>query len=75
MPRMEKVYWQTESAMNSPVLEQSVLNIQTAKAKEKLAKSELLPKVALWQPIISTGLSPSNFLPIDKESQCMVLWA
>lgn len=60
-------YWQAESAMNSPILEQSVLNIQTAKAKEKLAKSELLPKVAFVAANHFDGPITFELPPIDKN--------
>lgn len=60
-------YWQAESAMNSPVLEQSVLNIQTAKAKEKLAKSELLPKVAFVAANHFDGPITFELPPVDKN--------
>ena len=39
--------WQTEALVSSPALQQSVLNMQIARENEKLAKSDLLPKVAL----------------------------
>lgn len=60
-------YWQAESAMNSPILEQSVLNIQAAKAKEKLAKSELLPKVAFVAANHFDGPITFELPPIDKN--------
>ena len=42
-----EAYWQTTSTMNSPLLEQSSNAIRIAEQKEKIAKSDLLPKVAL----------------------------
>ena len=39
--------WQTEALVSSPALQQSALNMQIARENEKLAKSDLLPKVAL----------------------------
>lgn len=42
-----EAYWQTASTMNSPLLEQSSNAIRIAEQKEKIAKSDLLPKVAL----------------------------
>ena len=41
-----EAYWQTAGAMSSPLLEQSSNAIKIAEQKEKLAKSDLLPKVA-----------------------------
>ena len=60
-------YWQTECAMNSPLLEQSVLGVQSAKAKEKLAKSELLPKVALVVANHFDGPVTFELPPVDKN--------
>lgn len=48
-------------------LEQSVLNIQAAKAKEKLAKSELLPKVAFVVANHFDGPITFELPPIDKN--------
>ena len=42
-----EAYWQTARTMNSPLLEQSSNAIRIAEQKEKIAKSDLLPKVAL----------------------------
>jgi hypothetical protein len=39
-----EAYWQTASTMNSPLLEQSSNAIRIAEQKEKIAKSDLLPK-------------------------------
>lgn len=40
--------WQNEAAINSPALKMSQLNIDMKRAEERLAKSERLPKVALF---------------------------
>lgn len=41
-----EAYWQTAGTLNSPLLEQSSNAIRIAEQKEKIAKSDLLPKVA-----------------------------
>ena len=41
-----EAHWQIAGTMNSPLLEQSSNAIRIAEQKEKIAKSEMLPKVA-----------------------------
>ena len=60
-------YWQNNSSMNSPLLEQSTLNIRMAREKEKIAKSELLPKVAFFAANKFDGPITSELPPIDKN--------
>ena len=60
-------YWQTESAMNSPLLEQSSLHVRMAKEKEKLAKSEMLPKVAFVASDHFDGPITFELPPVDKN--------
>ena len=44
--RNDEQYWQNQGAMSSPLLEQSANAIHIAEQKEKIAKSDMLPKVA-----------------------------
>ncbi len=60
-------YWQNNSSMNSPLLEQSTLNIRMAQEKEKIAKSELLPKVAFFAANKFDGPITFELPPIDKN--------
>ena len=60
-------YWQNNSSMNSPLLEQSSLNIRMAQEKEKIAKSELLPKVAFFAANKFDGPITFELPPIDKN--------
>ncbi len=60
-------YWQDNSAMNSPVLEKSTLNVSIAREKEKIAKSEILPKVAFVAADNFNGPITFELPPIDKN--------
>lgn len=60
-------YWQDNSAMSSPLLEQSTLNVRMAKEKEKIAKSEILPKVAFVAADNFDGPITFELPPIDKN--------
>ena len=60
-------YWQDNSTMNSPLLEQSTLNVSMAKEKEKIAKSEILPKVAFVAADNFNGPITFELPPIDKN--------
>ncbi len=60
-------YWQGHGAMNSPLLEQSSLNVRMAQQKEKLAKSDLLPKVAFVAANNFNGPITFELPPIDKN--------
>ncbi len=60
-------YWQDNSTMNSPLLEQSTLNVSMAKEKEKIAKSGILPKVAFVAADNFNGPITFELPPIDKN--------
>ena len=62
-----EAYWQQHSAATSPLMEQSALNIQISKQKEKLAKSELLPKVAFVAADNFNGPITFELPPINKN--------
>ena len=62
-----EAYWQTASTMNSPLLEQSSNAIRIAEQKEKIAKSDLLPKVALVAAENFDGPTLFELPPIDKN--------
>ena len=62
-----EAYWQTASTMNSPLLEQSSNAIRIAEQKEKIAKSDLLPKVALVAAENFDGPILFELPPIDKN--------
>ena len=62
-----EAYWQQRSAAASPLMEQSELNINMAKQKEKLAKSELLPKVAVVAADNFNGPITFELPPINKN--------
>ena len=62
-----EAYWQQHSASTSPLLEQSHLNIQMAKQQEKLAKSEMLPKVAFVAADNFNGPITFELPPINKN--------
>ncbi len=60
-------YWQNTALAHSPLLEQSSINISMAQEKEKLAKSELLPKVAVVAANDFNGPITFELPPIDKN--------
>lgn len=62
-----EAYWQTASTMNSPLLEQNSNAIRIAEQKEKIAKSDLLPKVALVAAENFDGPILFELPPIDKN--------
>ncbi len=62
-----EAYWQQHSAANSPLMEQSTLNVDMAQQKEKIAKSELLPKVALVAVDNLNGPITFELPPVDKN--------
>ena len=62
-----EAYWQTAGTMNSPLLEQSSNAIRIAEQKEKIAKSDLLPKVALVAAENFDGPILFELPPIDKN--------
>ena len=62
-----EAYWQTAGLMNSPLLEQSANDIKIAEQKEKLAKSDLLPKVAFVATDQFDGPIMYELPPVDKN--------
>ncbi len=62
-----EAYWQGESAMNSPLLEQSAIRVRMAREQEKLAKSDMLPKVAFVAADNFNGPITFELPPIDKN--------
>jgi len=59
--------WQQRSVASSPIIERSALNVDMARQKEKIAKSELLPKVALVAVNNFDGPIMFELPPIDKN--------
>ena len=59
--------WQALAQTNSPQLEQSQLSTQMAEQQLKLAKSELLPKLALVAADNFSGPFTYDLPPIDKN--------
>lgn len=66
-PQEGESYWQDQASANSPILEQNQLNIHISKQKEKIAKSDLLPKVALVAANNFNGPITFELPPIDKN--------
>ena len=66
-PQEGEAYWQTQATANSPLLEQSELNINISKQKEKIAKSDMLPKVAVVAANNFNGPITFELPPIDKN--------
>ena len=62
-----EAYWQTAGTMSSPLLEQSSNAIKIAEQKEKLAKSDLLPKVAFVAAEQFDGPILFELPPVDKN--------
>ena len=62
-----EAYWQTAGTLNSPLLEQSSNAIRIAEQKEKIAKSDLLPKVAFVAAESFDGPILFELPPIDKN--------
>ena len=62
-----EAHWQSIGLENSPLLEQANLNIQQAKQQEKLAKSEMLPKVAFVAADNFNGPITFELPPIDNN--------
>ena len=62
-----EAYWQTAGTLNSPLLEQSSNAIRIAEQKEKIAKSDLLPKVAFVAADNFDGPILFELPPIDKN--------
>ena len=62
-----EAYWQTAGSLNSPLLEQSSNAIRIAEQKEKIAKSDLLPKVAFVAANNFDGPILFELPPVDKN--------
>ncbi len=62
-----ETYWQGESTMNSPALEQSAIRMRMAREQEKVAKSDMLPKVAIVAADNFNGPITFELPPIDKN--------
>ena len=62
-----EAYWQTAGFQNSPLLEQSSNAIRIAEQKEKIAKSDLLPKVAFVAAENFDGPILFELPPVDKN--------
>ena len=63
----DEQYWQNQGAMNSPLLEQSTNAIRIAEQKEKIAKSDMLPKVAFVAADNFDGPITFELPPINKN--------
>ena len=59
--------WQATAAVNSPSLQLSILDVKIAKANEKLAQSEMLPKVAFVAADNFNGPITFELPPVDKN--------
>ena len=62
-----EAYWQTAGTLSSPLLEQSSNAIRIAEQKEKIAKSDLLPKVAFVATDNFDGPILFELPPVDKN--------
>lgn len=62
-----EAYWQTAGTLNSPLLEQSSNAFRIAEQKEKIAKSDLLPKVAFVAADNFDGPILFELPPVDKN--------
>ena len=62
-----EAYWQTTGTLSSPLLEQSSNAIRIAEQKEKIAKSDLLPKVAFVATDNFDGPILFELPPVDKN--------
>lgn len=60
-------YWQDVSRKESPLLEQSALRVRMAQERERIAKSDLLPKVALVAANSLNGPITFELPPVDKN--------
>ena len=60
-------YWQNQGTLNSPLLEQSANAISIAEQQEKLAKSDMLPKVAFVAADNFDGPTTFELPPINKN--------
>ncbi len=62
-----EAHWQSASTLSSPLLEQATNSIRIAEQKEKIAKSDLLPKVAFVAAENFDGPITFELPPIDKN--------
>ncbi len=62
-----EAYWQSASLVSSPLMEQSNNAIRIAEQKEKIAKSNLLPKVAFVAADNFDGPILFELPPVDKN--------
>ena len=62
-----EAHWQTAGTLNSSLLEQSSNAIRIAEQKEKIAKSDMLPKVAFVAADNFDGPITFELPPIDKN--------
>lgn len=62
-----EAYWQSAGAASSPLLEQSANAIRMAEQRERMAKSDMLPKVALVAADNFDGPITFELPPIDKN--------
>lgn len=62
-----EAHWQSVSLMSSPLMEQSSNAIRIAEQKEKIAKSDLLPKVAFVAADTFDGPILFELPPVDKN--------
>lgn len=62
-----EAYWQKASTLSSPLLEQSSNAVRIAEQKEKIAKSDMLPKVALVAADNFDGPITFELPPIDQN--------
>ena len=63
----DEAYWQSASLVSSPLMEQSNNAIRIAEQKEKIAKSDLLPKVAFVAADNFDGPILFELPPMDKN--------
>lgn len=59
--------WQQQAGIVSPLIKQSKLNVQLAEQQEKLAKSELLPKISLFAANDFNGPITVEVPPLNKN--------
>ncbi|MDE6012594.1 MAG: TolC family protein [Prevotella sp.] len=65
--RSSEQWWQTEALASSPAVEQSQLNTRLTQQQLKLAKSEMMPKIALIAADNFSGPFTYDIPPIDKN--------
>ena len=71
-----EAYWQKASVLSSPLLEQSSNSVGMAEQKEKIAKSDMLPKVLSSPPKTLTAPFSSSCRLSTRTSMCGTwVWA